>query len=103
LEKKPPATGDQADMAMLWRRRVGMRVLWEERVMALYLRLCLSMSVVKETGKAYMELILGRFEQVVLLTQGDYEVDFLGFVVADAEGFEFAGEVVLVDCVEGGE
>jgi hypothetical protein len=63
----------------------------------------LSMSVVGNGGKTYVELILGRFEQVVLLTQGDDEVDFLGFVVADAEGFEFAGEVVLVDCTEGGE
>jgi hypothetical protein len=57
----------------------------------------LSLSVVEETGKAYVELILGRFEQIVLLTQRDDEVDFLGFVVAEAEGFEFAGEVVLVD------
>jgi hypothetical protein len=37
----------------------------------------------------------------VLLTQRDDEVDLFGFVVADAEGFEFAGEVVLVDCTEG--
>jgi hypothetical protein len=40
-------------------------------------------------------------EQVVLLTQQDDEVDFLSFVVADAQGFEFAGEIVLVDCTEG--
>jgi hypothetical protein len=42
------------------------------------------------------------FQQVVFLAEGDDEVDFMRFVVGEAEVREFAGLVEGGDCAEEG-
>ena len=49
-----------------------------------------------------MQLVEGGFDQVVFVAERDDEVDFIRFVVRDAEVGESTGLMVLVYAAEGG-